>query len=63
MCWNCGCMLPDDSMGSKDNITTAMLRKAAKAGGNRNIKDLMEKVVKTYEAKIKGTPADTEPIR
>ena len=63
MCWNCGCMMPDNEMGSRDNITTATLRRAAKAGGNRTIKELMENVIKTYEQKIKGTPADTDPIR
>lgn len=62
MCWNCGCLMPDDSMGSRYNITTEMLRRAAKAGGNRTIKELMENVIRTYETKIKGTPADTEPI-
>lgn len=62
MCWNCGCLLPDDSMGSRNNITTAMLRRAAKAGGNRNLKELMANLIKTYETRIKGTPADTEPI-
>ena len=62
MCWNCGCVLPDDTMGNRNNITTAMLRRAAKAGGSRNLKELMANMVKTYETKIKGTPADTEPI-
>ena len=39
MCWNCGCMMPDDDHGNPDNITTETLRKAAKAGG---MKSLME---------------------
>ncbi len=63
MCWNCGCMMPDDEMGSPDNITTAKLRKAAKAGGNKNLKDLVANFNKTYQKKIKGAPADTEPIK
>lgn len=31
MCWNCGCMMPESDMGSKDNITTESMHKAAKA--------------------------------
>jgi hypothetical protein len=62
MCWNCGCMMPDNSMGSPDNITTEKIKKAAKAGGNKDIKTLMATMVKTYDKKIKGTPADIEPI-
>lgn len=63
MCWNCGCGMPDAEMGSKDNITTEKLRKAAKAGGNKNIHELMANMIKTYETKVKGTPADTEPVK
>jgi hypothetical protein len=62
MCWNCGCMMPDNTMGSPDNITTDKIKKAAKAGGNKSIANLMATMVKTYEKKIKGTPVDTEPI-
>jgi hypothetical protein len=62
MCWNCGCMMPDNPMGSPDNITTEKIRKAAKAGGNKDIKNLMATMVETYEQKIKNTPLDTEPI-
>lgn len=33
MCYNCGCMLPDDPMGSEDNITNKVFEKlAAKKG-------------------------------
>lgn len=31
MCYNCGCGMPDDNMGSDDNITNATFEKAAKA--------------------------------
>lgn len=31
MCYNCGCGMPDDNMGSDDNITTATFEKASKA--------------------------------
>lgn len=29
MCLNCGCGMPEDDMGNKDNITTEDLAKAA----------------------------------
>ena len=47
MCWNCGCMMPENEMGNPDNITTETLRKAAKAAGNKNIHELMENLEKT----------------
>lgn len=62
MCWNCGCMMPDDTHGSPDNITTETLRKAGRAGGPKTIKKMMENFNQIYQKKIKGTPADTEPI-
>lgn len=62
MCWNCGCMMPDNDMGNSDNITTQKIVKAGKAGVNKNIKDVMENMVKTYQMTIKGTPVDTKPI-
>ena len=63
MCWNCGCMMPDNDMGNKDNITTEKLRKAAKAGGNKTLQQLMVNVIKTYDSKIKGTSEDTKAIK
>ena len=63
MCWNCGCMMPDNDMGNKDNITTEKLRKAAKAGGNKTLQQLMTNVIKTYDSKIKGTSEDTKSIK
>lgn len=63
MCWNCGCMKPDDDHGKKDNITTEGLRKAAKAGGNKTLQQLVGNVIKTYDSKIKGTVEDTKPIK
>ena len=63
MCWNCGCMMPDNDMGNKDNITTEKLRKAAKAGGNKTLQQLMTNVIKTYDSKIKGTSEDTKAIK
>jgi hypothetical protein len=55
-------MMPDNDMGNSDNITTQKIVKAGKAGGNKNIKDVMENMVKTYQMTIKGTPVDTKPI-
>ena len=62
MCWNCGCMSPDDEHGHPDNITTETLRKAARAGGPKTIQKLMGNMNAIYQAKIKGTPVDKEPI-
>ncbi len=62
MCWNCGCMKPDDDMGNPDNITTDRIRKAARAGGTKTVKDTFENMKKTYEKKVKGTPADSQPV-
>ncbi len=62
MCLTCGCMMPDNDMGTPDNITTGTLRKAAKAAGAKNIKQVMDTMMKTYQKKVKGTPADTEPV-
>lgn len=58
MCWNCGCMRPDDAHGSLDNITTETLRKAARAGGPDTIHKLMTNMNDIYKAKIAGTPVD-----
>jgi hypothetical protein len=55
-------MMPDDDMGNSDNITTSKIIKAGKAGGNKNVKEVMETIVKTYQKKVKGTPVDTKPI-
>jgi hypothetical protein len=62
MCWNCGCMMPDNDMGNPDNITTETLRKAARAGGPETIHKLMSNMNEIYERKIKGTPVDNESI-
>lgn len=62
MCWNCGCMLPDDDHGNPDNLTTERMRKAAKAGGSETIHKMMDNLVATYEQKVMGTPADVTPV-
>ena len=62
MCWNCGCMMPDDDHGNADNITTETLRKAAKAGGPETIHKLMENLNEIYHSKVEDTPLDNESI-
>ncbi len=62
MCWNCGCMIPDDDRGNTDNLTTEKIRRAAKAGGNKTIHNLMDNLVKTYNEKVMGTPSDITPV-
>ena len=62
MCWNCGCMRPDDDHGNPDNITTETLRKAERAGGPDTIHKLMDHMNEIYRGKIEGTPADSEQI-
>lgn len=62
MCLTCGCGRPDDNMGNPDNIITETLRRAAKAAGAKNIKQVMETLNKTYRDKVKGKPVETQPI-
>jgi len=62
MCWNCGCMQPDEDHGNPDNITTETLRKAARAGGPDTLHKLMDNVTQIYESKIKDTPVDRETV-
>ncbi len=62
MCWNCGCMQPDDDHGNPDNITTETLQKAARAGGPDSIHHLMDNMNEIYKGKIKGTNVDTQPV-
>jgi hypothetical protein len=33
MCWDCGCKIYDDAMGSEHTLTTARLNELAKAAG------------------------------
>ncbi len=46
MCYNCGCGMLDDKMGSDDNLTTDDFKKAAKAS-NQSERQAKEN---TYEA-------------
>ena len=54
--------MPENTMGDPDNITLETLRKAAKSGGAKNIKEVMATMLETYNKKVKGTPADTKPV-
>jgi hypothetical protein len=54
--------MPDNDMGNPNNITTETLIKAAKAGGNRSLKELVQNLIETYNNQIKGKPRDTERI-
>lgn len=62
MCWNCGCMMPDDDHGSPDNITTETLRRAGRAAGPDTVQKIMGNMNAIYDQKIKGTAADTEKV-
>ena len=62
MCWNCGCMIPDDDHGNPDNLTTEKIRKAAKAGGSETIQKMMDNLLTTYHEKVVGTPSDVTPV-
>ena len=62
MCWNCGCMLPDEDHGNTDNLTTEKMRKAAKAGGSETIHQMMDNLLATYREKILGSPSDTTSV-
>jgi len=62
MCWNCGCMMPDDDHGSPDNITTETLRKAGRVGGPDTIHKLVTNINEIYNKKVQGTTTDTQKI-
>ena len=62
MCWNCGCMRPDDNHGNRDNITTKTLLRAAKAGGPVNLHRLLKNLERMHEERIHGTAIDVEPV-
>ncbi len=55
MCYNCGCQMPNNDMGSEKNITNATFDKAAEAMGmsadesKNNALRLLEKVLASTE--------------
>lgn len=49
MCLNCGCGMPDDTMGDDDNITTTDLAKAAIAS-SMDGKETLENIKKTLNS-------------
>ena len=62
MCWNCGCMLPDNDHDNQFNLTTEKMRQAAKAGGSETIHKMMDNLLTTYREKVKDTPSDVTPV-
>ena len=42
MCYNCGCTIPDDNMGSNDNITESTLRHLSEHWGKKLIETKKE---------------------
>ena len=62
MCWNCGCLRPDDDHGDSNNITTETLRRAGKAGGQKNVHQVIENMVDCHDKKVHGTSVDTQPV-
>ncbi len=56
MCINCGCKMPDDTMGDDQNITTLTLAKAALASdqdGETTLRHMNETL-----ARMKGSDID-----
>ncbi len=56
MCYNCGCHIPQDSMGSDDNITDATLNKLADHWG----KSLQETKLALIEL-LKNNQVEKDP--
>jgi len=50
MCYNCGCQIPDDDMGHKDNITNKTLEDTAQQLG-KSLHDLQHEVFDYIEKK------------
>lgn len=49
MCYNCGCMLPDDSMGSEENITNKKFEDLAAKKG-KSVDDVKHDVFHMVES-------------
>lgn len=62
MCWNCGCMNPDDDHGNPNNITTETLRRAAQAGGQKSVHEVIQNMNDCHDIKVHDTPADSQPV-
>jgi hypothetical protein len=56
MCFNCGCEMPDDTMGDDRNITVKTFEEAAKAMGQTK-EQAMEETYKLLK-KVLNKPSD-----
>lgn len=64
MCYNCGCQMPNNDMGKKENITNETLKKAADAMGmsvNESRKNALELLEKVLIAREEGTDKNWKP--
>ena len=51
MCYNCGCGMPSDAMGSEKNITEKTFEEAAKAGGT-SVEDAKKNVLEQLKKEV-----------
>jgi hypothetical protein len=51
MCYNCGCLMPDNDMGNSENITDETFKKAAEASG-QTVKEAMENTRELIDAEL-----------
>lgn len=51
MCYNCGCEMPEDDMGNKDNITEEDFQKAAQADGT-SVEDAKKNTLKLLKKQL-----------
>jgi hypothetical protein len=55
MCYNCGCVMPNNDMGNPNNITNKTFEEAAKAmnqspaDAKKNARELLDKVLRVRE--------------
>lgn len=52
MCYNCGCGMPDDDMGSPDNITEEDFKKAAEASG-QSLEEAKKNTLETLQKEVR----------
>lgn len=59
MCYNCGCGIPDNNMGSDDNITTATFDRAAEAS-DQTPEEAKREVLKMLQEELPEEPLEVE---
>lgn len=59
MCYNCGCNLPNDDMGNKDNITNQTLTHLGEHWG-KNLKETQQMVFETLQKELNGEKVDED---